>query len=146
MTPEASVAKRLLPVIVGITLTIVLLAGLAYISNMRRSVPTAPPQLTIVAPAQGASTDSPLVIRFASERKMKLAHSGWASGNYHLHAHVNGVEHMPAARDIVESDGQYLWTIAGAPRGPLHIHLGWADHAHRPVSSGGSATISTQLH
>ena len=145
MTQQSSVIKRLLPVIIGIALTVVLLAGLAYISQMRRNAPTAPPQLTILAPAEGVAADSPLVIRFSSERDLRLAHSGWAAGNYHLHAHVNGVEHMPAARDIVERDGQYLWTISGAARGLLHIHLGWADHAHRPVASGGSATISTQL-
>jgi hypothetical protein len=132
---------RLLPVIIGIIITIVLLSGLAYISNMRRNAPTAAPQLTIRSPAEAAVTDSPLVIRFSSERELTLGHSGWASGTYHLHAHVNGVEHMPAARDIVRTGDEYAWTISGAPRGRAVIRLGWADHAHRAVSSGATDSI-----
>ncbi len=142
---QPNTGPRLLPVIIGIALTIVLLAGLAYISNMRRNAPTTAPQLTIRAPANGAAIDSPLVIRFASERPITLGHSGWAASNYHLHAHVNGVEHMPAARDIVEIGDEYEWTITGAPSGPVVIRLGWADQQHRAVVSGATDTVRVTI-
>jgi hypothetical protein len=136
---------NLLPVIIGIVLTIILLSGLAYISNMRRNAPTGAPQLTILSPAANAAVDSPLVIRFTSEREIRLGHSGWASANYHLHAHINHVEHMPAARDIEYRDGEYFWTIPTVRRGPVHIHLGWADQAHRAVATGATDTLHATL-
>lgn len=145
MTEHQPQGAKLLPVVIGIGLTIVLLAGLAYISNMRRNAPTLAPQLTIVTPRDNEAVDSPLVIRFTSERPIKLAHSGWAAANFHLHAHVNGVEHMPAARDIEEHNGEYRWTLSAVGRGPLHIRMGWADHAHRAVSSGATDTVRASL-
>jgi hypothetical protein len=132
---------KLLPVIIGIVLTIILLAGLAYISNMRRNIPTTAPQLTIIAPAANAVVDSPLVIRFTSERTISMGHNGWAAGNYHLHADINGVEHMPAARDLEGAGEHYAWTIAAVPSGPVRIRLGWADMQHRAVVSGATDTV-----
>jgi hypothetical protein len=145
MTDQTHQGPKLLPVIIGIVLTIILLAGLAYISNMRRSVPTSAPQLTLTAPLQSAVLDSPLVLRFTSARPITLGHSGWASANYHLHASVNGVEYMPAARDIEARNGEYFWTLPSVPRGPLRIRLGWGDQAHRAVTSGATDTISATL-
>jgi hypothetical protein len=136
---------KLLPVIIGIVLTIILLAGLAYISNMRRNAPTAAPQLDILAPSANATVDSPLVIRFTSERDIRLGHNGWAAGNYHLHAHVNGVEHMPAAADLEQSGDQYAWTITAVPPGLIEIRLGWADMRHRAVVSGATDTVRATL-
>jgi hypothetical protein len=145
VTNAAPQGAKLLPVIIGIGLTIILLSALAYISNMRRNAPTSAPQLTLVAPLNGNAVDSPLVLRFTSERPVKLGHTGWASANYHLHAHVNGIEHMPAARDIEEHAGIYVWTLPTVPRGPLHIRMGWADQAHRAVSRGATDTIHAAL-
>lgn len=136
---------RLLPVIIGIALTIVLLAGLAYISNMRRDVATTAPQLAILAPVSDAAVDSPLVILFTSERTIALGHNGWAAGSYHLHADINGVEHMPAARDITRNGDQYAWTIHAVPRGPIRIRLGWADMQHRAVVSGATDTVQAVI-
>ena len=145
MTVETQPGPKLLPVIIGIVLTIILLSGLAYISNMRRNTPTSAPQLTLVSPLESAALDSPLVLRFRSERPITLGHSGWASANYHLHASVNGVEYMPAARDVEARNGEYLWTIPTVPRGPLRIRLGWGDQAHRAVTSGATDTVSATL-
>jgi hypothetical protein len=145
MSEQTQQGPKLLPVIIGIVLTIILLSGLAYISNMRRSAPTSAPQLTLDAPIEGAVIDSPLVLRFTSARPITLGHSGWASANYHLHATVNGVEYMPAARDIEARNDQYLWTLPAIPRGPLRIRLGWGDQAHRAVMSGATDTVRATL-
>lgn len=145
MTVETRPGPNLLPVIIGIVLTIILLSGLAYISNMRRNAPTSAPQLTLVSPLESAALDSPLVLRFTSARPITLGHSGWASANYHLHASVNGVEYMPAARDVEARNGEYLWTIPAVPRGPLRIRLGWGDQAHRAVTSGATDTVRATL-
>jgi hypothetical protein len=133
----------ILPVVIGIALTCVMLAALGYAASRRNAVNRAgAPQLTIVAPAEGAAADSPLVIRFTSARPIELRESGWGHANFHLHAVVEHVEHMPAADDIVAVDSlEYQWTIAAAARGAAHFVLGWADQAHRPVLGGASDTM-----
>jgi hypothetical protein len=145
MTTDTRTGPNLLPVIIGIVITIILLTGLAYISKMRQNVPTSAPQLTLIAPLRNAVLDSPLVLRFTSARPISLGHSGWASANYHLHARVNGVEYMPAAADVEARNGEYLWTLPTVPRGPLRIRLGWGDQAHRAVTSGATDTIPAIL-
>ncbi len=143
--PPASAPVRITPVIIGILMTIILLAGLAYISNLRRNSPSSAPALTIVWPAPGAQIDSPLVLRFTSAQPITLRPSGWGAGQYHLHAHVNSVEHMPAATDITQHGSEYRWAIPAAPRGPLTIRLGWADQQHRAVGSGASDTVHAAM-
>jgi hypothetical protein len=132
-----------LPVVIGITLTCVMLAALGYAASRRNAVNRAgAPLLTVVSPVDGAAADSPLVIRFTSARPIELRESGWGHANFHLHAMVEHVEHMPAAADIVAIDSlQYEWTIAATPSGPAHFVLGWADQAHRPVREGASDTV-----
>jgi hypothetical protein len=143
--PPATTPVRIAPVIIGILLTIILLAGLAYISNLRRNSPSSAPALTIISPAQGAQIDSPLVLRFTSAQPIALRASGWGAGQYHLHAHVNSVEHMPAATDITRQGSEYTWAIPAAPRGPLTIRLGWADLQHRAIVSGASDTVHAAM-
>ena len=141
-----TVAARIRPVIIGIGFTILLLAGLAYIASQRRNVTGAStPQLTIVTPAPGMQIDSPLVIRFTSASPIVLHPSGWGAGNLHLHARINGVEFMPAAQDIRQEAEAYLWTIPSQQAGPVAIRLGWADQAHRELSSGATDTVSAIL-
>ena len=135
-----------LPVITGIGLTCLLLAALGYLANQRGKASRAgPPALGIVAPSEGMAIDSPLVIRFTSANPLDLRDSGWGHDKFHLHAVVNGVEIMPAARDIVRADSShYQWTIGGA-RGAATFHLGWADQAHRPLRQGATDTVTVTI-
>ncbi len=141
-----SVVKRILPVIIGIGLTIVLLAGLAYISQQRAKVQhLAAPALTILEPQPDAQVDSPLVIHFTSAEPIVLQPSGWGYANFHLHARVNGVEYMPAAAEITQTANGYAWSLPIVARGPVEIRLGWADQAHRELSTGASDTVRAIL-
>ena len=136
---------KILPVVIGIALTGILLACLAYAARLRNAAEaTMAPELTIVAPAESAVVDSPLVIRFRSAHPLDLMDTGWGHDSFHLHASLNGVEYMPAASDIVLTGEQYSWTIH-APRGPVRFYLGWADHMHRALQKGMTDTVSASI-
>lgn len=138
---QQSAARQIRPVLIGIGLTIVMLAGLAYLAGHRRaSSQDRVPQLRIVQPVSGP-VDSPLVLRFTSTQPLRLASGGWGTGGLHLHALINGTSHMPAAADIEIRDSLYLWTIPAVPRGSLVISLGWGDRQHRELRTGASDTI-----
>ena len=135
------------PVALGIGITAVLLLGISMLAQRRRSQLSAVPELTIIAPAADASTDSPLVVHFSSDRRLVLGNSGWGVPGLHLHAWVNDVQYMPAASDIsVDSGTIYSWTLPGARRGAVAVRLGWADSTHKALSNGSSQTISSILH
>ena len=141
-----SVVKRILPVIIGMGLTIVLLAGLAYISHQRAQIEhLAAPALTIIDPQPDAQVDSPLVVHFTSAEPIELQPSGWGFANFHLHARVNGVEYMPAAAEIKQTADGYAWLLPYVARGPVEIRLGWADQVHRELSTGASDTVRATL-
>jgi hypothetical protein len=137
--------RKILPVIIGMALTVVLLACLAYAARLRNAAELEmAPQLSINAPAQGTATDSPLVIRFTAAHPLDLMETGWGHDGFHLHASINGVEYMPAAADIVAQGSQYAWTIH-SPRGPVSFYLGWADHMHRALQKGMTDTIRATI-
>ena len=137
--------RKILPVIIGMALTVVLLACLAYAARLRNAAELEmAPQLSINAPAQGTATDSPLVIRFTAAHPLDLMETGWGHDRFHIHASINGVEYMPAAADIVAQGSQYAWTIQ-APRGPVSFYLGWADHMHRPLQKGMTDTVQATI-
>jgi hypothetical protein len=136
---------KILPLIIGMALTGVLLACLAYAAKLRNAAELEmAPQLTINAPAQGMVIDSPLVIRFTAAHPLDLQPTGWGHKGFHLHASVNGVEYMPAAADIVVQGGQYAWTIH-VPSGPVSFYLGWADRMHRALPQGMTDTIQAAI-
>ena len=139
---QDTTATRIRPVIIGITITILMLAGLAYIANQRRNVSTSPPALTIMAPTGGASVDSPLVVHFNSAEPLLLHPTGWGARDLHLHARINGIELMPSAADIEQRDTGYLWTMPAVGPGPTTLRLGWADAQHRELRTGASDTVS----
>jgi hypothetical protein len=136
--------KRLLPVLIGMALTVVLLAALGYLANLRRNAATAPPTLTVIAPTTEPA-DSPLIIQFTSSAPLELTANGWVSSQWHLHARVNDVEYMPAAAEITTDGAGYRWTIPAVGRGPLSFHLGWADQAHREIASSRTPPVQTNL-
>jgi hypothetical protein len=137
--------RSLLPVFIGIALTAVLLAGLAYLSSVRRNARPIAPTLTILQPAPGAAVDSPLVVQFTSSAPLVLTPSGWTSGTWHLHARVNQLEYMPAAAEITTLDSSYQWVLPAVPRGAASIKLGWADQRHRETSIGSSDVVRTTI-
>ena len=143
MQPNA--AQSIRPVIIGIVITVVMLAGLAYIASARRNAGPAAPVLSILSPRPAARADSPLIVRFTTTAPLSLHPTGWGTGELHLHARLNGVELMPAAADIQQTGDTFAWTMATAPRGSLQVRLGWADVQHRELRSGGSDTISIIL-
>jgi hypothetical protein len=141
-----STAKRLLPVLIGIFLTVIMLALLGYLSNKRRAAAAAaPPVLHILSPVPHSVIDSPLIIHFRTRTTLQLRPAGWGIGNLHLHARVNSVEHMPAVTDIQPTDSGYLWTLPLVRRGPLTIQLGWADPVHRELKAGTSSVNDVTL-
>lgn len=143
---EAPQSKSIAPVVVGIVLTMVFLAALAYVANKRQSEQAAVPALEIVSPVSGASIDSPLVVTFGSSRPIELGPTGWGVAGLHLHAWVNDVQYMPAAADITAAgESRYRWSLPTVARGPLTIRLGWADAQHRPLSAGSTADVSASL-
>jgi hypothetical protein len=136
---------KILPLIIGIALTGLLLACLAYAAKLRNTAELQmAPQLSIDAPAPGGVTDSPLVIRFTAAHPLDLMETGWGHDGFHLHASINGVEYMPAAADIVAQGSQYAWTIH-APRGQVSLYLGWADHMHRALQQGMTDTVQATI-
>ena len=136
--------NRLLPVLIGMALTVVLLAALGYLANLRRNAVSSPPTLTVIAPAM-APADSPLIIRFTSTAPLELTSNGWVSSQWHLHARVNDVEYMPAAAEITTDGAGYRWTLPAVRRGPVTFHLGWADQAHREIASSRTPLVQTTL-
>jgi hypothetical protein len=125
-------------------LTVVLLAALGYLANLRRNAASSPPTLTVIAPTTEPA-DSPLIVEFTSTAPLELTANGWTSGHWHLHARVNDTEYMPAAAEITSDGDSYQWTISAIRRGPLSLQLGWADQAHREIASSRTPPIQTTL-
>jgi hypothetical protein len=139
---QAPPPRSILPVVVGIVLTIVLLAGLGYLAQLRRNATPNTPALTVIRPTS-EPLDSPFVVEFNSSEPLELTPNGWVADAWHLHARVNGVEYMPAAAEITSSGNTYRWTLPAVPRGPVSFKLGWADQRHREVSTGSSDVVET---
>jgi hypothetical protein len=133
---EASTARRLFPVFIGIGLTILFLIGLAYLADRRRIAEPVIQSIDLLEPASGAAVDSPLVVRFATTAPLALSDRGWGTRQLHLHARVDGVEHMPAPADIIREDSVFVWTLPVVRKGPHTLRIGWANLAHRELSTG----------
>lgn len=131
------------PVLFGITLTAGLLLLIGYVASKRRTADAAgAPQLTITRPFKSDVVDSPLIVRFTSARHITLQPGGWGYERLHVHAQVNGVQHMPAAADIRPLNRvTFDWTLPAVRKGSVQLSLGWADRNHRELSHGGSDTI-----
>ena len=137
---EPTVGQRLLPVFIGIALTVVFLVGLAWLAQSRRNAAPLALPIEVIGPADGAVVDSPLVVRFRTRETLALHPTGWGTGRLHLHARVSNVEYMPAAAEIVPADSVFTWILPAVPRGRHTLKLGWADQRHRELSAGSSPT------
>lgn len=146
MTAESE-RRNLMPIVIGIAFTCVFLVLLAYLAQRRKSAGQDVPQLLVTNPLANAVVDSPLVVRFTSSAPIELQPTGWGYQHMHLHAALDNEQYMPAAADITQVDSvTYDWLIA-APRSPRprHLHLGWADMAHRPLPYGGSTPVEVTI-
>jgi hypothetical protein len=130
---------------IGIALTAALLIGLGYLTSSRRSAAPRAQPVEILAPADQATVDSPLVVLFVTREPLALHPTGWGTDDLHLHARVAGVEYMPAAAEIVQTDSVFRWTLPSVPRGSHTIQLGWADLRHRELSAGKSRQINVTI-
>jgi hypothetical protein len=133
---EQPTAARLLPVFIGVGLTVLLLIALGYLAERRRNAAPFAQPIRVIDPAGGQAVDSPLVVRFTTSESLSLHPTGWGTERLHLHARVGGTEYMPAAADIVQRDSIFAWTLPAVPRGTHTVTLGWADLHHRELSAG----------
>jgi hypothetical protein len=139
--------KPLAPIFIGVALTAVLLALLAYAANKRRVEINAIPQLTLISPHSNDTIKPPFAIDFTSTEPIHLHAMGWMSGPYHLHARLGEQELMPAAADIQEiGESTYRWTVPTAVSGSsLQLKLSWANQAHQPIPEGASDAITISI-
>ena len=142
---EQSTAARLLPVFIGVGLTVLLLIALGYLAERRRNAEPLAQPIRVLAPATGQVVDSPLVLRFTTSESLAQHPTGWGTERLHLHARVGGIEHMPAAADIEKRDSVFAWTLSGVPRGTHTITMGWADLHHRELSAGRTPELTVTI-
>lgn len=151
--PGASVAAslagrdRILGVIAGVMLlAAVWLLAFGGPGDGGAAVTGPPPDLSLVAPANGSVVEAPLLLRFRTgEARLLSGPSGWGTGGYHLHLSLNGVELMPAPGDIRHVEDAWVWTVPNAPVGEMTLRLLWSDEAHRPVEAGASSEVTVTV-
>ncbi|MGH7481074.1 MAG: hypothetical protein ACRELV_02890 [Longimicrobiales bacterium] len=125
--------------------------GLGYWAGKRqagdaRFGPQPPAALTMIRPAAGDTLPAgPTMLRFATSAPLELTPRGWMAGSYHLHAYVDGVEHMPGAADIrALDDGRFVWTLS-LESGLRRLRLAWASGTHRALGTGSTAAITVHV-
>ena len=141
--PRRSIA----PVIIGLTITGLLLVFLAYATKRRTAELKDVPQLTLLFPAANDVLNNPVIVRFTSSQPIKLAATGWGYKRLHLHAWIDNTQYMPAATDIREiSTGTYEWTLNGVqPGNDKILYLAWADASHHPIPEGASPRLTISV-
>lgn len=127
--------SKVLPAAIGIAFTAIFLIGLAHLANVRKKAQLLP-TLRILAPLDGDVADSPLVVEFVAPG-LVLRSTGWGAGSAHIHAAVDTVELMPAARDIRPlSDSTFAWTLTPVTRGRHALRLLWSGPMHERLERG----------
>jgi hypothetical protein len=142
---EPVTANRLLPVFIGVALTVALLIGIGVLAERRRNAAPLAQPIDLVAPLDGHAVDSPLAIRFTTIEPLALHPTGWGTSRLHLHARVSGVEHMPAAQDLTLLGSVFTWTLPAVPRGTHTVQLGWADLHHRELVAWRTAPFTVTV-
>ena len=146
MNEVSSPQRTILPVIIGLSITAVLLVFLAYAAKRRTNELNSIPQLTLVYPGEAAVLDTSVVVRFTSTKPLTLAATGWGYQQLHLHAWLGDAQLMPAAADIQAVDAStYEWRIS-APPGPERVfYLAWADAHHHAIPQGASQRVTVSI-
>lgn len=100
---------------------------------------TPAPEIAVVSPVDGAALDGPLEVVFRVPQDMTLGDGGWGIESYHLHLSLDGVELMPAARDLERlGPGEYSWRVGSVDSGPHALQLLWSGADHRPIPGTGT--------
>jgi hypothetical protein len=72
--------------------------------------------------------------------------SGWAAGEFHLHAAIDGAERMAAPGEIQRLGGNlYRWQLGTLYPGRRSIRLFWATPDHRAAPGGDSVVVRVVL-
>ena len=140
---EVEDSSGLAPTIFGI-----LLAGLAvltigmWVGGRDSGDDGALPQLELISPVHNDTIDAPFAVTFSTDARLVKAPEGWRAGRLHLHARLDGVEHMPAAADVeAMGDNRFVWNFPGIGAGPHQVKLLWSDPEHRPLAEGASESV-----
>ena len=129
-----------LPAIIGISLAGALILVLGFWVSRRQPADDRQPEVHLISPGSDTTTDGSLRLQFQTTRPLELQPTGWGAGRFHLHALVNGVERMPAARDILAlPGGDYQWLLPDLPDS-AQVQLVWALPTHQRLTEGASAT------
>lgn len=125
--------------------------GLGYwVGKRQAGLPSgarAPAEIVLVSPTSGDSLAGPgVTIEFRTAAQLRLTPRGWMAGPWHLHAYVDGVEHMPAAASIEALDGDgFRWRLPDVASGPRRLRLAWASEQHATLGTGASREVRFHL-
>lgn len=98
--------------------------------------------ITLLSPAAGDTVASRPVLRFETRARLRPAPEGWRAGRLHIHAVVDGVEHMPTAADLRQIGmNRYEWRLPAFAPGPHRAFLQWSGPGHEPITTGASRAV-----
>ena len=144
-TPPAN-RPSVVPAIIGIGLAALLMLALGLWVSQRAPAENRQPEVRIISPTGDTSTAGSVALVFETTRPLELLPTGWGVGRYHLHAMVNDVERMPAARDVQPlSESQYRWVLFNLPDS-ARVQLVWATPSHQRLTEGASAQPLIRRH
>lgn len=129
--------------VVGVIGAIMVVFGLVRALVPAPEAEMAGAQLMIDAPATGDTVAAgPLVVRFQAGAGLRLEPNGWQADGLHLHAYLDGREHMPAAADITPAGpGTFEWRLPPLEPGEHTLSLAWSESMHSPVTEGASPIV-----
>ena len=105
-----------------------------------------PPSIEVLSPVEGEAIAIPLQLRFRTSASIGRKPGGWGTGDFHLHASIDGLEVMPGPADVQPGpDDSYLWTFACLRPGDTQIQLFWSDAAHRPIEGARTPPLGVRL-
>lgn len=95
---------------------------------------TPAPEISVVSPLDGAAIAGPLDVVFRVPEDMTLQEGGWGIRSHHLHLSLDGVELMPAERDLERlGPGEYRWRVGSVDPGGHALQMLWSGTDHRPI-------------
>jgi hypothetical protein len=104
------------------------------------------PELELISPEDGAVVPAPLQLTFRTGEPLSRGPGGWGTGQYHLHAALDGVEVMPGPADLSDlGNDRYAWMLAGVRPGVLEIRLFWSDSEHNPVAAPAEEAVTVHV-
>ncbi|HET6762072.1 MAG TPA: hypothetical protein VFH27_00335 [Longimicrobiaceae bacterium] len=110
---------------------------------------TAPPAavapLSIVEPADGVSSSSPLSIVIGTAAPLQMGPMGWAADGRHLHLRADSAELMAGNADIAPAGpGHYRWSVP-LPPGEHTLRVYWSGADHQAMEAGASQPVRVRI-